>query len=82
MASSSHANQGDTIVPDHVYKKIEVVGTSAEGQDAAIRNAIATAAKTVHNLRWYEVIESRGSIDGGKVAQYQVSLRIAFTLDE
>jgi flavin-binding protein dodecin len=65
-----------------VFKKIEVTGTSAEGQDAAIQNAIAKAAKTVHNMRWYEVVESRGNIKDGKVGQYQVTLKIGFRLEE
>lgn len=67
---------------EHVYKKIEVTGTSSESQDAAIRNAIAKAAKTVHNLRWYEVTESRGSIQHGEVEQFQVTLKLGFTLDD
>ncbi len=67
---------------DHVYKKIEVTGTSTEGQDAAIRNAIAKAAKTVKEMRWYEVVESRGSIADGKVDHFQVTLKIGFRLTE
>jgi flavin-binding protein dodecin len=67
---------------DHVYKKIEITGTSSESQDAAIRNAIAKAGKTVHNMRWYEVVESRGAIDGNKVTQFQVTLKIGFTLED
>ena len=67
---------------DAVFKKIEVTGTSAEGQDAAIQNAVEKAAKTVHNMRWYEVVESRGNIKDGKVGQYQVTLKIGFKLEE
>ena len=67
---------------DHVYKKIEVVGTSSTSQDDAIRNAVAKAAKSVHNMRWYEVVESRGAINGDAVSQFQVTLKIAFTLDD
>ncbi len=67
---------------DPVYKKIEVTGTSTESQDAAIQNAIAKAAKSVHNMRWYEVTESRGSIKRGRVDQFQVTLKIGFTLDD
>jgi len=65
----------------HVYKHIQVTGTSSDSQDDAVRNAIARAAKTVHNMRWFEIIESRGHIEGGKVAQWQVTMRIGFTLD-
>ncbi len=67
---------------EHVYKKIEVVGTSTKGQDDAIQNALARAAKSVHNMRWYEVAESRGAIENGKVSQFQVTLKIGFTLDD
>ena len=67
---------------DPVYKKIEVTGTSTEGQDEAIQNALAKAAKSVHNMRWYEVCESRGSIKNGGVDQFQVTLKIGFTLDD
>lgn len=67
---------------DPVYKKIEVTGTSTEGQDEAIQNALAKAAKSIHNMRWYEVCESRGSIKDGRVDQFQVTLKIGFTLDD
>lgn len=65
-----------------VYKKIEVVGTSSESIEDAIRGAIAKASKTVHDMRWYEVIESRGAIKDGKVDQFQVTLRIGFKLED
>ncbi len=65
----------------HVNKTIELVGSSPTGTDDAIRNAIAKAAETVRNLRWFEVIETRGQIDGGNVAHWQVTLKIGFTLD-
>lgn len=67
---------------EHVYKKIEVTGTSAEGQDAAIRNALARASKTVKDMKWYEVVESRGAIKDGKVDQFQVTLKIGFRLKD
>ncbi|MEM8781598.1 MAG: dodecin [Planctomycetota bacterium] len=66
---------------NHVYKIIEVVGSSPESTDAAIRNAVAKAAESVRNLRWFEVVETRGHIDGQKIAHYQVTLKIGFTLD-
>lgn len=69
-------------MPDHVYKVIEVVGSSSEGSDKAIENAIAKAAKTIHQLEWFQVVETRGHIVGGKVAHYQVILKIGFRLDE
>ncbi|WP_323000800.1 dodecin [Denitromonas sp.] len=65
----------------HVYKIIELAGSSPTGSDDAIRNAIARASKTVEHLDWYEVIESRGHIVDGKIAHYQVKLKVGFRLD-
>jgi dodecin len=67
---------------DHVYKKIEVVGSSPNGFEEAIKNALARAEKTVHNMRWFEVTETRGDVENGKVAHWQVTLKIGFTLEE
>jgi dodecin len=67
---------------DKVYKKIELTGTSNASQDDAIRQALAKASKTVRNMRWFEVVESRGSVKDGKVEQFQVTLKVGFTLDE
>tara|TARA_R110002096_G_scaffold238581_19_gene430223 strand:+ start:4369 stop:4578 length:210 start_codon:yes stop_codon:yes gene_type:complete len=67
---------------DHVYKKIEIVGSSQNGVDDAIRNAITRASESIHNLRWFEVAEIRGDIRDGKPAHCQVTLKIGFTLDE
>ena len=67
---------------EHIYKKIELVGSSPESIDQAVRNAVAKAAKTVHNMRWLEVVETRGHIEDGKVAHWQVTVKIGFTLDE
>jgi dodecin len=69
-------------MPDHVYKIIEMTGTSAMSSDDAIRNAIARAGKTMHNLRWFEVVELRGGIDGGHVNSWQATIKIGFTLDD
>ena len=65
---------------DNVYKIIEVVGSSTSGIEDAIERAIARASSTVHDIRWFEVKETRGHVEGGKVAHYQVTLRIGFTL--
>jgi dodecin len=65
----------------HVYKTIEIVGSSTTGVEDAVRGAIAKAAETVRNLRWFEVTETRGHIEGGKVAHWQVTLKIGFTLE-
>jgi len=66
---------------DATYKKIEIVGTSAESLSAAINNAIAKASETIHNLAWFEVVEQRGNIADGKVQQFQVTLRVGFKVD-
>jgi hypothetical protein len=67
---------------NHVYKHIELTGSSPVSTDQAIKNAIERAAKTVHNMRWFEVIGTRGHIEGGKIADWQVSIKVGFTLDE
>lgn len=66
----------------HVYKTIEIVGSSTSGVEDAVRGAVAKAAETVRNLRWFEVTETRGHIEGGKVAHWQVTLKIGFTLED
>jgi flavin-binding protein dodecin len=66
----------------HIYKTIEITGTSGTGLDDAIKNAVARASKTVRNMRWFEVVETRGAIDGGQVAQWQVTIKIGFSLEE
>jgi len=67
---------------NNVYKKIEVTGTSNSTMEDAILNAIGRASETVRNMRWFEVIESRGSIENGTVAEWQVTVKIGFTLDK
>lgn len=66
---------------DHIYKKIELVGSSPESIEKAIENALAKASQSIRNMRWFEVVETRGHIEDGKVAHYQVTLKIGFTLD-
>lgn len=67
---------------EHVYKKIELTGTSSTSIEEAVQNAILRASKTVHSMRWFEVIETRGDIADGKVRHWQVTLKVGFTLDE
>jgi flavin-binding protein dodecin len=69
-------------MPDHIYKTIELVGSSTIGMEDAIQKAVAKAAQTVRNLRWFEVLETRGDLDGGRVAHWQVTLKLGFTLEE
>ena len=64
----------------HVYKKIEVVGSSTKGVDAAIRNAIAECNKTLNHLEWFEVVDTRGHIVNGEVAHFQVTLKVGLRI--
>ena len=66
---------------DHIYKKIELVGSSPESIEGAVKNAVDRAAKTIRNMRWFEVAEVRGHIEDNKVAHWQVTVKIGFTLD-
>ena len=67
---------------DHVYKSIELTGSSQNSIEEAVNNAISRASKTVNHLRWFEVKDIRGVIDGGTVSYWQVKMTIGFTLDE
>ena len=66
---------------EHVYKQIELTGSSPQSIQHAIENAIERASKTLRNLHWFEVTETRGHIENGKVASWQVSIDLGFTLD-
>ncbi|MFZ4698564.1 MAG: dodecin [Candidatus Methylumidiphilus sp.] len=68
-------------MPDHVYKIIELVGSSSVSSDEAIRNAIAEASKTHSHINWFQVIENRGHVTDGKVAHFQVVLKVGFRLE-
>jgi len=68
-------------MPDPVFKKIELVGTSGESFSHAVAVAVAKAAETVRNMSWFEVVEQRGGIADGKIAQYQVTVRIGFRVE-
>ena len=67
---------------EHVYKKIEIVGSSPRGFEEAVQNALARASKTIRNMRWFEVADSRGYIEDGKIGHWQVTLKIGFTLED
>jgi len=66
---------------DHTYKKVELVGSSPKGLEDAVKNALARAKKTIRNMRWFEVTETRGYLEDGKVAHWQVTLKVGFTLE-
>jgi len=66
---------------DHIYRVIQIVGSSEKSIDDAIQRGIARASQTLRNLRWFEVVETRGHIDNGKVQHYQVTLKVGFTME-
>ena len=67
---------------EHIYKKIELVGSSPQGFQAAVENALARASETIRNMRWFEVVETRGHIEDGRINHWQVTLKVGFTLDK
>jgi dodecin len=73
---------GEETMPDHVYRIIQVVGSSGKSIEDAIQNAVGRASRTLRQVGWFEVVETRGHIEDGKVAHYQVTLKVGFTLDD
>lgn len=67
---------------DHVYKILELTGSSGKSFDDAVQNAIAKASKTMRNMQWFQVVETRGHIADGRIAHWQVTLKIGFTLED
>jgi hypothetical protein len=70
-----------TDMKDHVYKILELVGSSEKGIEDAIQNAVTRASKTIRDMKWFEVVQTRGHIENGSVRHYQVTLRVGFTLE-
>ena len=66
---------------DHIYKTIELVGSSTRSVEDAVQKAVAKASETVRNLRWLQVLDTRGHIENGRVAHWQVTIKIGFTLE-
>jgi flavin-binding protein dodecin len=66
---------------NHVYKTLELTGSSPTGIEDAVNTAIAKAAATVRNMQWFEVVQTRGHIEDGKVAHWQVTIKVGFTLE-
>jgi len=66
---------------NHVYKMLELTGSSSQGIEEAIQNAVAKAHETVRNIQWFSVTETRGHVVEGKVAHWQVTIKLGFTLD-
>jgi flavin-binding protein dodecin len=69
-------------MPDHVYRIIQVAGSSEKSIEDAIQNAVGRASSTLRQVGWFEVIETRGHVEDGRVAHYQVTLKVGFTLDD
>jgi flavin-binding protein dodecin len=69
-------------MPEHVYRIIEVAGSSETSIDDAIRNAVGRAARTLRQVGWFEVLQTRGDVADGKVAHFQVVLKVGFTLED
>jgi hypothetical protein len=67
---------------DHVYRVIEITGSSQKSIEDAIQTAVGRASKTLRNLRWFEIVQTRGQIDNGKVSFYQATLKIGFTVED
>ena len=67
---------------NHTYKVIELVGSSPDSIEGAVENAISRAGKTLENLRWFEIIETRGHVEDGKIGHYQVTLKVGFSLND
>ena len=67
---------------DHVYKILDLVGSSETSIEDAIKNAISRAAKTVRDIKWFEVVQTRGHVENGAVRHFQVTMRVGFTLEE
>ncbi|MDD5275016.1 MAG: dodecin family protein [Methylovulum sp.] len=69
-------------MPNHVYKKIELTGSSTIGIQDAIEKAVHEASKTIASMRWFEVVETRGHLENGKIAHWQVTIKVGYTLPE
>ena len=70
------------IMSNHTYKMLELTGSSDKGMEDAIQNAVSKASQTVRNMRWFQVMETRGHIDNGHVQYWQVTIKIGFTLED
>ncbi|MCY1550673.1 Dodecin [compost metagenome] len=66
----------------HTYKKIEIVGSSRNSIDEAINNALTEASRTIRNMDWFEVVETRGHVENGRVGHYQVTLKVGFRVSD
>jgi flavin-binding protein dodecin len=72
----------ETSMQDHIYKVIELVGSSETSIEGAINSAISRANETIRHLRWFEVTQTRGHVENGKISHYQVTLKVGFTMEK
>ncbi len=79
---TGHQASKVTTMKDHIYKQIELTGTSTISIEDAVQKAIKRAHKTLNNLSWFQIVETRGSIDQGKIQHWQVSIKLGFCLNE
>jgi dodecin len=80
--SGGAATTRRAIMANHTYRVTEIVGTSPDGTDQAIRNGISRAAETLRHLDWFEVVSQRGEIEDGEVAHFQVTMKVGFRLED
>ncbi len=66
---------------DHVYKLVELTGSSSAGIEGAVQNAISKASESIHNIRWFQVVDTRGHVENGAIQHWQVTVKVGFTLD-
>jgi len=74
--------KGEFRMSKHVYKKVEIVGSSPESIAEAIKHGVKKASETVENMRWFEVSEIRGEIEDGEIAHFQVTMKVGFTIED
>jgi dodecin len=72
----------ESAMPDHIYRIVEIVGSSEISHADAIENAVARASRTLRHLRWFEVVQTRGEIEDGEIRHYQVTMKVGFTLED
>ena len=74
--------KGLNFMSNHVYKMIELTGSSDKGIEEAVQNAVAKAGQTVRNMRWFQVMDTRGHIDNNQIQHWQVTIKIGFTMED
>jgi flavin-binding protein dodecin len=80
-ATDSGRREEENTMSEHIYKVIEIVGSSTTSSDDAVRNAIARASQTLKNLDWFQLVETRGHLVDGQIAHFQVTLKVGFRLE-